>query len=99
MRPVSEKRKQMREAERETRIAIRRRDGPGCFGQRVWPEVRCDYEFGLDKHELLTRARGGDPTDPDNCVMLCRAHHDAVHDHPDEAAKRGLLIHSWEEET
>ena len=51
----------------------------------------------LDVHEPLTRARGGNYLDPDDCVLLCRQHHDWVHDHPRAAEKLGLLRHSWDQ--
>jgi hypothetical protein len=39
-----------------------------------WP-LGCT-EQGTDPHESITRARGGDPTDPD--WLLCRPHHQDV---------------------
>jgi 5-methylcytosine-specific restriction endonuclease McrA len=30
----------------------------------------------LDKHEIISRARGGNPLDKDNCIILCRSCHD-----------------------
>lgn len=51
----------------------------------------------LDVHEPKTRARGGNYLDPDECVLLCRKHHDWVHDHPTEATELGLLIASWDQ--
>lgn len=51
----------------------------------------------LDGHEPLTRARGGDPTDPDQVILVCRRHHDLIHHaDPARAHELGLLIHSWE---
>ena len=44
-------------------------------------------------HEKLTRARGGDITDKENCVALCRACHNWIHDHPAEATEEGWLEH------
>ncbi len=44
-------------------------------------------------HEKLTRARGGDITDKDNCVALCRACHRWVHEHPAAATEEGWLEH------
>jgi hypothetical protein len=34
---------------------------------------------GLSKHEIIFRSHGGDPTDPDNCLMLCGKCHAACH--------------------
>jgi hypothetical protein len=30
----------------------------------------------LDKHEIVSRARGGSPLDKGNCIILCRICHD-----------------------
>ena len=43
-----------------------------------------------DLHEVVSRARGGSITDPENCVPLCRQHHRWVTEHPLEAAELGL---------
>ena len=42
---------------------------PTCWGQ-------------LDVHEPGHRSQGADPTNPDECVTLCRGHHDYVHGFP-----------------
>lgn len=34
---------------------------------------------GLSKHEVLSRAQGGDPTDESNCLMLCGRCHSKEH--------------------
>ncbi len=34
--------------------------------------------FGLSKHEIIFRGRGGDPTDPLNCLLLCQTCHNHV---------------------
>jgi len=48
--------------------------------------ARCEKcgrtDMVLDKHEVLHRSQCGDPLDPDNCVILCRCCHDAVHGKP-----------------
>jgi len=36
----------------------------------------------LDVHEPKHRSQGADPTDPDQCVAICRVHHDFAHAHP-----------------
>ena len=55
------------------RRALARRDGgcayPGCGAQRF-----------LDAHHVVSWQHGG-PTDLDNLVLLCRRHHQTVHDH------------------
>ncbi len=47
---------------------------------------------GLDVHEPAKRSHGADPTNPDECICLCRAHHDWVHASPKTAEDLGLLL-------
>jgi hypothetical protein len=54
-------------------------DVPVCYGP-------------LDVHEPARRSQGADPTDPDQCVLLCRQHHSWVHAHPAQSYELGLLI-------
>jgi len=35
--------------------------------------------WGLAKHELIYRSKGGDPTDEENCEMWCIECHDKEH--------------------
>ncbi len=42
-----------------------------------------------DGHEILTRARGGSITDPDNIILVCRACHTYVTAHPVWADEQG----------
>ena len=44
----------------------------------------------IDVHEPRHRSQGADPTDPDQCVAICRAHHDWAHTHPIQAKLLGL---------
>lgn len=71
-----------------------RRAGYQCQAREVWPDVEC--AGGLDGDEIVPRGRGGDPLDPENVQILCRAHHNAKHDHPAEAERLGLTrsLHS-----
>jgi len=52
-----------------------------------------------DLHEVLTRARGGSITDPENTVPLCRQHNHDLAQKPESelqwAYDLGLLKHSW----
>ncbi len=86
--------------EREkAKTVVRQRARGGCEAQGVfarnYPEVGgCAGPF--DFHEVLTRARGGSITDPENILMVCRRHHDWLTDHPVEAAVVGLVRNSWE---
>lgn len=51
--------------------------------------------LGRDKHEIKSRARGGSPTDPANCILVCRCAHDWIENHDREAVELGLSAHSW----
>lgn len=42
-------------------------------------------------HEILTRGRGGDPTDAENILCLCRACHKWVTEHETAARALGLV--------
>lgn len=44
----------------------------------------------LDVHEPGHRSQGADPTDPAQCVLVCRLHHDYVHNWPLLASAIGL---------
>jgi len=46
-------------------------------------------------HEVLTRARGGDPADPENVKVVCFWCHEWIHSFPLEAVEKGLLKHAW----
>lgn len=57
----------------------------------------CGQERSTEVHEPLSRGRGGSHLDEANTLAVCRrCHHDVIHDHPEEAHRRGLLRHSWE---
>jgi hypothetical protein len=45
----------------------------------------------LDVHEVLPRGRGGDPLDASNVRVICRNHHDQIHQRPVLATALGLL--------
>ena len=47
-----------------------------------------------DVHEILTRGRGGDILDPDNCLALCRSCHHWITINPAWAATNGFVV-SW----
>ena len=88
MRQVSAKRRSTWARRRQVREEVLARDG-GCVARTTVLSVACIGP--VDVHEVLTRARGGDPLDPDNCVSLCRAHHDWTHREPLKATALGLL--------
>lgn len=51
----------------------------------------------VDGHEPLTRARGGDPTDPEQVIGVCRYCHDMIHAHPLAAAKLGVMLSQYDQ--
>jgi 5-methylcytosine-specific restriction endonuclease McrA len=60
----------------------------GCRAERLVPSVRC---WGrLDPHHVHRRSQGGQDT-VENLILLCRAHHSWVHEHPADSAALGLL--------
>ena len=98
MRAVSKKRRP-EIAARKRLIAAMKADGPVmCWfpttvsrtnaGVLAWV-VNCGSRAD-DLHEILSRARGGSISDPENCIPLCRTHHTWVTEHPIEAKEMGL---------
>lgn len=94
LRPMSKKREAEILARRAVVQKVKWRDR-GCRAKDVVTEVRCSGP--MDVHEIIPRSvwRAG-YLDPDNCLYICRAHHDWVGDHPDEAHGYGLHGYSWE---
>lgn len=94
-------------AENEVRAIVFERDLGPDIGARPCPFHRmldlharrevCGIQKGErpEKHEVLTRGRGGSALDPDNCVALCRRAHDWVTLHPCGAEVLGLMLPSW----
>lgn len=87
-----------RRAEAPERAAVREivlvRAGRQCEAIDLVPEVSCWHPDGrgaLDVHEIVPRSawRAG-YLDPDNCLALCRAHHDWIDHHPERALALGL---------
>lgn len=93
LRPVSKKREKINRARREL-VAGLLAARPRCEARTlIFPvddKHRCDL-WSCDIHEVVTRARGGDILDPDNCRAICRACHDWIHAHPADATRVGLL--------
>ena len=46
--------------------------GGYCMKCHILPDFR-----GLSKHEIKMRSQGGDPTDKENCLLLCGKCHSA----------------------
>lgn len=74
---------------------VTRRDRGACQAKDRVGHVRCAGP--LDPHEIIPRSawRLG-YLDPTNIIMVCRAHHDWIGDHPKVAHLRGLHGFSWE---
>lgn len=87
IKPVSEKRKARQPLRDACRDAVLKRAGRRC---EVKLDDICTRE-ATDVHEILTRAQGGDETDPANCLASCRACHMHLHNHPAEANALGLI--------
>lgn len=99
LRPVSKKRSKLLR-ERKKLTDSMKREGPVMCGYVQWISLNqrggtrdcampCQSRAD-DLHEIVSRARGGSVTDPENVVPLCRPHHIWVTEHPKEAAELGL---------
>lgn len=92
LRRMSPKRLDSLDTWEQTKRIVRERDKT-CQGIHKLTDVACRWP--LDVHHLLPRGRGG-RDEPQNCVLLCRAHHDAVHSAPECGEEVGLLRASWD---
>jgi len=95
LKPISDKRREEIPERQKTLEVVFARDKRQCRAAAFFPDMPC--QGPLDGHEPLSRARGGNPLDPDEVVTVCRGHHDHIHAHPEESAALGLLEHSWDE--
>lgn len=84
IRPVSKRRAQQN---KERRCVARQMEGARC----AMCNARAD-----DLHEVLSRARGGSITDPENIRPLCRPCHTYITEHPAWAEANGWSKNSWE---
>lgn len=90
---VSKKRQSLSEARRRCVETVLARDGGCVMRARVSDIIFYNMHacWGpVDVHEPGHRSQGADPTDPDQCVALCRSHHDWAHNHPREAKEIGI---------
>jgi len=91
--PVSAKRRATFEARRECVEIVLERDkvcqwNVRCAALGRDPLHAC---WGpLDVHEPGHRSQGADPTDPEQCVAVCRGCHSFLHAHPLLAKELGL---------
>lgn len=83
--PVSDRRRAENRLRRDV-VAVMRDQQPWCHA-KVVPECTNQPD---DAHELLSRARGGSITDPENIILVCRADHEWITTHPAEAEALGL---------
>ena len=72
--PISAKKRQQMLQEKEVKQQLLIRAGNKCEECGSFGDFR-----GLSKHEIKPRSRGGDPTDPLNCRILCGDCHDKAH--------------------
>ena len=87
--PISAKRRSLLARRSEVREIVLDRDG-GCVGATRLPDIVCAGP--VDVHEIVRRSQNANAwLEPDLCVAICRAHHDAVHAHPAQAREAGLL--------
>ncbi len=93
--PISAKRRAKLAARRACVEAVLERDRGCVFPRRAFAAdfpICAPLCYGvLDVHEPGKRSQGADPTDPDQCVALCRTHHRLVHANPQLGASLGLL--------
>ena len=72
----------------EVRRIVLERDMKLCQAKFLVESIACSGPLDID--EVIPRGRGGNYLDPDNCQVLCRAHHRWKHDNPAEAERLGL---------
>lgn len=66
-------------------VAELMREGARC----EWPGCNTN---AVDLHEPHTRGRGGSELDRNGVRLVCRAHHDFLHLHPQAALSAGWLV-------
>lgn len=90
----SRRRREERDEREDVREEVLDRAGYRCEADELVPEVTCSGRLDVD--EVIPRGvNPGGHLDPDNCQVLCRAHHDWKHANPAEAVSRGLRRWSW----
>lgn len=73
MKRISDKRAKQIIVERELTVRLWEKQSGRCADCGEWLRWRSA------KHEIISRARGGDPTSESNCVLLCGKCHSAKH--------------------
>lgn len=87
----SDRRSAERDAYEAAKFQAWSRDRGQCQAERKWPEIECKGR--LDPHHIASQGQYPElRCAVDNLVVLCRAHHDAIHqDDPLRARQLGLL--------
>ena len=107
LRPMSNKRRKQLIERAQVRQEVLERDGGCVFWAQAWSTdqwlpgdlvgapVRC--QGPMDVHEVVRRSQNSEAwLTPALCVVLCRAHHSFVTEHPEAAHRLGLVKWSWE---
>lgn len=93
LRPVSQRTATRRSERDAVRRTVHERDR-NCQAALLAPGP-CSGPH--DVHELVRRSQWADGQyKAENCVLVCRAHHEWIGGHPAEAHRLGLLLWSWE---
>jgi hypothetical protein len=105
LRPVSPKRRANLTVRAEIRAQVLERDDYLCqFWTRAksldlmnLPHVPIACGGPLDVHEIIPRSAWADGyLVVDNCIAVCRRHHDWIGDYPELAAEHNLHGYSWD---
>ncbi len=83
LRRVSAKRAAQASGRKACIATVRER----CGGRCEFPGCNSAMR---DTHEILARSQGGSIADAENCLGLCRAHHNWVTENMNAARKMGL---------
>lgn len=91
--PMSEKRQAEQPTRAEVRKIVLKRDKM-C---RVCVRLKVDFPYrSTDVHELRNRSQGGDYLNAEECIGVCRIHHNLITDNPEWAHENGFTVWSWE---
>ena len=90
-KPMSQKRLAELPLRKKVREAVLERDEYLC---QIGLFPTCS-RHATDVHEILTRARGGSTTDPDNCISLCRGCHRFITENTKWGEQHGFVLPSW----
>ncbi len=93
LKPVSDKRRARLNLRRQTRNHVLQRDQYVCQARHA----PGDCAGVLDVHEKIRRSQwAAGIYDVDNCVTVCRRHHEWITGNPQAAHDLGLVLWSWE---